>query len=263
MTAESKHVEIKDAIEHLDLRYLTVDIAAQRRENTVRVNKLADEFNEQALGVITCSWRDINVPLINVVDGQHRVAACRRVGHTKPLLAHVYYGLSLDQEAALFRMLNNAMLPGHADIFLVRSTEGDKCAVECVQMLADYGWRIHGTTEGTAFNATATLERVYALGPAYARASLRILTNGFGHQRNAVHGNLVHGVALILDKYQDMVDEKRFEQKLRASRGPDPLVGEGRALHKLVGGPAAQSAAEVLVREYNKGGGRTLPAWQR
>lgn len=256
---------VTTAMHQLEIRHLTVDIAAQRQLDDNWVSTIAADFRPDALGVITCSWRDIDSPTIHVVDGQHRVAAARQVGYAGKIDAHVYCGLTLPEEAALFRRLNAQRLVRHSDLFLVRVTEGDKVAAECVKILGDYGWKVHSKTSGTTFSATSTLERMYLLDPAAARSAIRIATDAWGHTRNAVNGTLVHGITLVLHRYGAAVDGAHFTHALRAIAGstPDGLIADGRALRILTGGSPASAMAEVLVKAYNKGKTtRALPPWR-
>lgn len=243
--------------DNLKLSHLTIDPDVQRQLRPLHVESILAAFNPDALGVITCSWRDIKTDLLYVIDGQHRVEVMRRVGYTGPVRAHVYYGLTLPEEAALFRMLNSAKKPSHADVFLVRCTEGDPLAIAAVKALADYDWRISPSSANASdvFSATASLERCWIVDEIATRTAIRVLTNGFGHVVNALQGTLLHGMTLVVHRYGKAFNEETMVKALagRSSlMGPDAIIAEARTLHGMLGGTAPMAMARVLVKDYNR-----------
>ena len=261
----TEQLAVRHDMADLELRHLTVDPRAQRQLRQPKVDKIAGAFDPEALGIIVCSWRDIDKNLINVVDGQHRVAACRQVGYTGTLRSLVYYGLTLQGEAALFRKLNAGDKPSHADLFITRCTEGDKVAIGAVQILTDYGWVIQpaGNVNGS-FSATAALERAYLLSPPACSRAVRLLTNGLGHAKDTLQGTLLHGMTMVTHRYGDELDESVMVRALKnVPGGADAIIADGRARHRLMGGSVPESMAYGLVKEYNKHvrGSNKLTPW--
>lgn len=256
---------VKSDVAELPLSYLTVDPAAQRRLDEPWARSLADKFDPDALGVITCSWRDSTVNLIHVVDGQHRVTAARYVGYQGLVRAHVYYGLTLPEEADLFRILNNRKAPSHSDLFLARCTSGDPDAIGMRSILDDNGLTVWtGGTVGTTFRATLALERAWALGRDSARAGVHLPIMAWGQIQPLV-GTLVVAVAMIHSRYGDALDRARLVDVLRLyPGGQDALVSAGKAIKSTIGAPsAAYALAEAIMKAYNKGLSRTkLPNWR-
>lgn len=82
--------------------HLMIDPAVQRMPDARRISKIASEWDDDAVGIITVSLRDNGE--IAVIDGQTRyMALLERKGAdtTASLRCDVYEGLSQEEEAAL------------------------------------------------------------------------------------------------------------------------------------------------------------------
>ena len=92
---------------YVEISKLNTNYSYQRNLNERRVNEIKKEFDPKLLGKITIS-RHSNGKLF-VIDGNHRVAACKAVG-AKYIDAEIIDGLSIEQEAELFCKLNNGQI---------------------------------------------------------------------------------------------------------------------------------------------------------
>lgn len=272
----------KSKRETVKLDELVVDETVQRSLNTHRVNALVDDFHPEALSVITVSRRDDGT--LHVVDGQHRVYATRSYNARKAdspittMEATVYTGLALEDEALLFRVLNNTKRVGNYDRFKVRLVEGDLAAVSLDKALKTYGWHVspNKLRDGRGgFQAVAALEWVYRGAdlteppepgkPGHVdvvRSLLNIITTAWGHDVDAVREDIVKGLGKFLVRYGDRIDLAKLVQELSKTT-PLRLHVDGQQLRGIRSMTAADSIADILTRLYNKK--RTvhrLPEWR-
>src|SRR5882757_843247 len=163
-TLRPSHRKHRHGHEHFPLDALMVDVAVQRSVDhtwvAARID-LKDErgvvlkrrFRPDALGVIVVSRRDDGN--IHIIDGQHRAELCRRSGYTEPLACLVYVGLSLAEEASMFRLLNDRRKVNVIDSFRIRVVEGEPVATELADILAAHGWSVQASKSKGSFAAVS------------------------------------------------------------------------------------------------------------
>lgn len=250
--------------------HLGVDPQVQRSIDPVRVRKIADNLNFDALGTVTVSERDDGT--YHVVDGQTRVAAMKQAGFGDyPMDCRVFTGLTLADEAALFRLYNDTKQVRPITKFVIRVIEGDPKAVALNRMLEDYKWKVTGASGRGYFMAVAALEWVHDGGGQYEPGNLdtcdaviNILTTAFGHNQDGVRAELIKGLGLVVLRYGDQLDLRKLTVELgQHDGGPVGVIGDARQLKKLRSGHVADAMAEVLVNLVNKGRRtKKIPDWR-
>ena len=238
---------------------LTVDRRVQRGLDPRRVDKIAENFQRDAVGVLIVSHRDDGT--FHVVDGQTRVAAMRKLnlGREK-VTCYVHEGLSLPQEAALFRYHNDSKRTQPLTNFMMRVIEREPAAVEMSTILAKHGWQVTGATGRSCFAAVAALEWVYEGanfgepgGGKACDAVISVLTNAFGHHPDGVRAELVRGLGLVVLRYGDELDLRRLIVELaKHDGGAIGVIGDAKQLRKIRSCRIADAMAEVLVGMANK-----------
>lgn len=248
-------------LRELSIDSLIIDPKLQRTLDRRRVKKIADDYDPEAVGVLTVSRRADGT--YHIMDGQHRHAAARLVGVEK-LMCRVFTGLSLAEEAKLFRLLNTTAKPTNIDLFKIRVVEGDPVAVDVSRIVGKHGWDVELSNSRAAFAATAAAERVYRQDPAALEKAVSTVTRAWGHGRESVDNRIVEGVGLFFVRYGNTVDIDELIDKLsRFPGGAGALIGRARGLQNIIGSKVAQSLAEVVVELYNKGRRtRALPPWR-
>lgn len=241
---------------------LSVDPKVQRGLKKSRVDTMAKDFHPEALGVLTTSVRPDG--LIVLVDGQHRYRSAEAADYRGPLQTNEYRGLTLQDEAALFRLLNKTEKVNPIDQFLVACVEGDPAAVRIARFLRDNGWSVAPTARKGHISAIRSLERVYALSPDAAGRTIAVLTAAYGHEPDAVQGSMVEGLGRMLAKYDDLVDLDDLARRLGGSPGGvNALLGHARGLKISQTGNLSMQVARVITGIYNERRRTTkLPAWQ-
>jgi hypothetical protein len=250
---------------------LAIDPRVQRLEGVskYRVGAIVEAFNPLALGTICVSQREDG--MLVVLDGAHRVAACKARGYRGFIDAEVFTGLSLQDEAAMFRLLNQSAKPSAISSFLVRVVEGDPVAVDMSTILYEYGWHVRQSLAPGSFVAVTAGERVYRRVPLFDVAQPRpglmfedavsLVTEPWQHDYRAANGLLLDGVGLLLARWSPAIDRKKLVHELALTR-PDTIVGQAKALRASMGGTVPGHVARVLVSLHNsRRRTNLLPEW--
>lgn len=242
---------------------LWIDPHVQRVLKKARVDSMAKDFQADALGVLTTSFRSAD--RIHVIDGQHRYRACEAAHYTGVIQTMEYVGLTVPQEAALFRLLNTTEKVSRIDQFLIACVEQDPAAVRLAGYLTDHGWSVGPNASESRLSAIASLERVYAMRPEAADATLAVLTAAFGRRPAAVQGALLEGVGRMIARYWEH-DIKMDDLAKRLSGipgGPDGLVGLARGQAVTRTGNLSTQVARIVTNLYNQRRRTSaLPEWQ-
>jgi hypothetical protein len=240
---------------------LWVDPAVQRSLRKARVTAMAGAFRPDALGVLTTSYR--SPKRIHIIDGQHRYRAAEAAAHTGVIQTMEYHGLSVSEEAALFRLLNRTEKVSRIDQFLIACVELDPAAVRLSGIIADHGWSVGPSAVAGRLSAIASLERVFALAPEAADGALAVLTAAYGHRPAAVQAPLVEGVGRMLAKYGRDVNLDDLTKRLAGvPGGPDGLVGHARGQQLTRTGNLSTQVAQVATSLYNQRRRTSaLPEW--
>ncbi|MET9262357.1 DUF6551 family protein [Amycolatopsis sp. NPDC004079] len=257
-------------LKQLRADHLGVDPQVQRSLDPNRVRKIADNLNRNALGTIIVSLRDDGTH--HIVDGQHRAAAMMQRGlGDETMDCKVFSGLSLSEEAELFRLYNDTRQMRPVVKFRVRVIEGDETAVLLNSMLEDYGWRVTGASGTGFFLAVNALEKIYNGagrfdgGQAAACDTLiNALTTAWGHNSDAVRAELIEGIGLVILSYGEGLDFRKLTVELaKHDGGPVGVIGDARQLKKLRSCRIGDAMAEVIVSMVNKGRKtRRIPDWR-
>jgi hypothetical protein len=255
----------KPVVQPVPLNQLIVDRRVQRSSGVkqMRAAKIAAEMNLDALGVLAVSHRESGEYAI--IDGAHRAEALRILGFTSDeVLCEVYEGLSLPEEAAMFRLRNNSEKVNYLDRFLVRVVEGEPIALALADLVGKHGWKIDHNSNTGLFAAVQRLERIYLMEPLAADKALATLTRAWGHEHNAADGRLVEGLGLFFHRYGAAVDVEELVDRLsKFPGGPGKLIGAARGLRDLIGSTVPRAVAELVTEMYNaRRKTRGLPSWR-
>lgn len=254
----------------ISLDDLTVDPRVQRREGVDqrRVDKIAENFNPLALGTITLSQRPDGTLVL--LDGWHRTSGARQAGYKQFVNAEVIVGLSLQQEAELFLLLNATKTPSALSKFLVRVVKGDEAAVEMNAIIESHGWRVKCMNGAGCVTAVTAVERVYRNGggtvpdgahPELLGRVLEIVTAAWEHDQQAVEGHILLGLAQLIGRFGPSLDTKKIVAEMQDTR-PGVLVGRAKVLRDAQGGTVPAALAKILAGLHNKKRrSNLLPEW--
>lgn len=264
------------AVEWLSTSDLTIDPRVQRTHiRRGHAEQIAASFDPDAFGTLLISRRKDGETV--VLDGQHRLMALHIMGWNgdQTVPCEVHDGLSLEQEAKLFRQRNTAVKPNLIDSFYVRLSERETVAVDINSIVREFGWEIPRALEqGTGkISSVDGLESVYTgrglkvtpkLGhmPEALRLTLQIVTDAWGHDKRAAAGVVIKGIGSVARRDGSLIDQPTLSHRLAAlAGGPDRLIGMGResmyGTTNLTNGIAA-----AIVHMHNRGKrSRKLSPW--
>jgi len=238
----------------------SVDIRVQRKLDEKRAQAMADELQPQALGLLIASERIDGHTY--VIDGRHRMAACRLANYQGLLATRVFTGLTLQEEARLFRTHNQMRPVSSVERFKVRVTEEEPAAVAINKVLSAYGLHVengNNTSLGT-ISAIATLEKVFMGAGIRAEGEypdlldkvIRTLHRSYGdkNDRATYSRALMEGLGIFIATFGKRIEFERLEYALQG-QVPRQITVQARTLKDAKGGNLGVCAAEVLHKHYN------------
>jgi hypothetical protein len=240
-----------------------VDLKVQRPEDKQRIAALAEDFNILAMGVPTLSHRSNGAYVI--LDGQTRFGALKLLGSDNDeFLCTVFEGLTLQQEAEMFRKLNNTKRPGVLELFQVRVTQRDPVAVAVNDLVSEAGY-IAARSHVNSLNAVGTAEQLYVRDVESLRKALMAVSLAWGCRRESVQTMHLRAFANLFFRYGDTVNIAELAERLKKGRNldADGLLGRGRTGASMRGIPVPDAITDILVNTYNYGRKTNkLPAWE-
>jgi hypothetical protein len=263
----------KSEFKWLPISALNGDPAYQRSLNEKRVQHIADEFDPDAFGVITVSKREDGTYW--VIDGQHRLAALRRMGwkDTQQVACNIFSGLSRQQEAGLFSKIDDYLNLGYLDRFRARVESGEQRAVAIEHIIRNAGFTVSKLTGPGNLSAVQACEFVYTgrgtrtSGRDHAgelKATLENIRAAWGLSPDGVRGPIIQGIGRVFLRDGDAIDRANLSSKLASFEGgPEALIGLAKGLKAAHGGRVTDAVSELVIATYNKGRRVTkLEAWR-
>jgi hypothetical protein len=220
------------------------------------------EWEPAGIGVLSASRR-AGGELI-CLDGQHRAKAGLANAWNEETFCNVWSGLTLKQEAILFRLLNNTTKVGIAAAFPVMVNAGDANAVAVDAVLRNHKLTIN-TPDG--FNAIGAALRIVdsKKGVEALNWSIDLVLTTWGASKKNLDGRLIEALAIMHQHYGPILDTDNLRTKMTGvAGGVHGLLGKARTIRDLKGGRIQIAMIEALVALYNSGKRRNLlPEWVR
>lgn len=241
---------------------ITIDLRVQRPLHQGFVDDMIKKWNDLALGVPTLSQRDGGQCI--ALDGQKRLEALRQMGRgDESIECTVYRGLTLEQEAAMFALLNNRQGLSQLDLFKVAVIEGDPDVLACNDLILRHGF-IPERGHKNSFIAVRALLAAHRRDPVSADRAFITAVSAWGCTRDAADGRLFNGLAALYFRYGDMVNLAQLVDRLRKGVQTDAssIVGRARTSARTRSIALPDAVADILVNIYNekRKTGR-LPLW--
>jgi hypothetical protein len=211
-------------------------------------------WDPRLLQLVTVNVRDDNS--VYLVDGQHRMLAAREKGLTE-LVAMVWYGLSVKQEAALFLYLNQRRLPqksiGRWKAAIVAE---DPLVVAMDDLLHQYGYRVYAESKANDPKAITCPHAFLELAPngdlARVRRVLEFISQTWPDDPMGIDVTVLKGTDLFLRKYGPVLDYRTAVRKLSVIP-ESTLLREAAVLRGGNRLRAAEAFCRVVQEYYDRG----------
>lgn len=249
----------KNSTQWITVNELTLDPTYQRAIDKGFVNRCVKNFNPEAVGHLVVSRRSDGT--VVVVDGQHRTEIMKRVGWgDQRVECQVHDNLTVEQEAALFDLLNTKRSVTPTDRFRARLVAGDPASNDIAAIVERSGLAV------PQVRAVGVLQNIYgsngSSNPALLERTLGVTTGAWGPTDDAVMGPVMNGVAAVLGRYDNLDDAKLTSRLAKSPGGAPALLGAARAMKGVRFGTMRDCVASVIVDRYNVGlRSGALPAW--
>jgi uncharacterized protein DUF6551 len=256
-------LEDKAEIRTFPVKDLLVDKRVQRPYlNTAKIDRMVAGFNPDALGIGTVSDRG-NGEIV-VLDGMHRREVIALVTDNQGTFdCRVFTGLSLEQEADIFLLLNSGTQPSLATKYQVGVIGNVEDLVTIDKTVHAFGLTVGEKIQNGTINAIASLQRIHEMdakldekpleGNSYLARTLRVLTRAWGNDRRAFLAPMLMGVAKVLEKYPSLEEDRLVEQLAQCNGGPGGLLARGKGLASIRNIRPQHAVGQCIVDEYNAG----------
>lgn len=198
----------------------------QRPVKPSDVNALIRRWDPAYLSPIEVSFRDGSY---NVINGQHRIEAMRKMNGGADVIAPclIYTGLSYEQEAAMYYLLDKSVgrLKLSSAIKALLESGTDPTIIDIKQRIerAGFTWALDKPT-GVTYEikpVRAIINAYHLLGaPAFSRM-LGLMAGAWHGTQTSLAGDMISGMALFLKTYEKELDDYEVIRRLAAI---DPAV---------------------------------------
>lgn len=233
---------------------LTSGLPYQRPVNPKEVERLILEWDDRLLDPITVSFRDGK---FNIVDGQHRVVALRKMnGSDMMVLCKVYNGLTYEQEAGLCYKLDKSKtrlsLSRSTTALLESGMDAKVTAVRGILENQGFIWALNKKRGGQneILTARAVLAAYHLLGEPAFRRLIQLLRKTWDGDPRSLLSSIISGMALFLKTYEMELDDHSFTVKL-SRVDPDEIIRRGKLDYST--NNSALRFARVILEKYNTG----------
>lgn len=240
---------------------LQVNPVAQREFRPTWAQHILDNFDLDKMQVPHVNRREDGS--LFVMEGQHTVWAYRQwVGEGQQIQVWLYSGLTEQEEAEFFLALNDKKAIDALAKFKVSVTAGRPMESDIDRIVRANGCTIGASKAENSIGAVGALISIYQrFGARVLAQTLRTIQGSFvdgGYERP-----VLLGIAMVLARYADTVDEARLVMKLASIRnGWKGLVQRANNIKAAQGVSQTEAAAAAVVEFYNTGrGGVKLITW--
>jgi hypothetical protein len=212
---------------------LAIDLSYQRMPNELKVNSIVRDFDPDAVGVFIVSAREDGT--IAVIDGGHRLAALRMLNmNHMNVNCLVYFGLSVEQEAQIFKTMNdNRTKPKTNDLFKAKVVANDADAREIDKILNKYGLSVSNGPAMNAVRAIGTITAIYKRsGGVVLDQTISVLKTAFDSHSSTFSDQALLAVSTLFDIYGNGIDFNRVFETLKGYGSTSAWSSKGSSVAK-------------------------------
>lgn len=247
---------VKQDIRMIPLEQIVTE-GYQRIINMKNVNGIVRDFDPAKLGVLVVSARSDGT--YSVLDGQHRLAALRRLGFTKTNCI-VLEGMSVKEEADFFRRQNeNKQSLRITDTFNASLWAEDEESLQIKKLMDKYGFRF-GKGRPMCISAIGALQTILrSFDMNTLEMTLASIAQTWPHDTTILRREMMAGLGEFWHRFGNRITLEQFEKRMSAKL-PMEMYQEHMLRTKGKSNPTSAfnksvrfTCCGVLVDHYNRG----------
>lgn len=240
-------------------REIHVDYDYQRLVRSRRVSRLVAQFDPKLLGTLEVSERADGSYW--VIDGQHRLEACKAIDPDLEVPCVVYRGLTREEEAEVFwKTQDGRSNVSPAERLVARLAQGEPKAVAIVDIMTANNVRAVSWVGGA--DASGGLKRttraIAAIEVAFARLGasgldrvLHILSETWADKHaDTFRADHIHGLSVLIDRFPELSDDRLID-KINEITPMDLKMATRSYITTIDSGRGGTATARALVALYN------------
>lgn len=193
-----------------------------------------------------------------VFDGQHRLwATKKKMGDTQIIPCLVYHDMPLSRQAELFLGRNNAKGVKIYDKYQQGILAGRASEMDIDAIVKELGLKVGINKHPRTIMAVGALMQAYSkYGRTNLKATLSILNQAWGTDKDAFDNVLIRGMSMFLKRYwhdKSKMDPESLVHKLQRLAGPAGMIGKIKDRARMDGTTLQKAGAEEILRAYNRG----------
>jgi hypothetical protein len=235
---------------------------AQRAEKERHVSNIAENFDPDKLGVVHLADRNGH-KVYHICDGQHRIAALKRIGYGDQLIMAVIHPIKTAAEAAaLFNALNGPRAkPAALDMFKTGVTEGVEPQITINRIVKGCGFNVGANATRTrCIAAVGALNEIYRrFGEVVLAETLKAVSGTWRDDPNATDGPIIKGFGMLIGMHGDKIDYPRLRERVAKKYTAASLLGAAKAQRAALGGAVGDHVRALLEQAHDqrlRNGGR-------
>lgn len=241
----------------LPLGVLQVDPRYQRRitqDGNVLINRIVREFHWSKFQPLTVTGPDASGDY-PVIDGQHRMEACRRHGGIEEVPCWIVPAPKIADQARSFIAVNKSRIGvTRINVFWASLAAQDPDAMwmkrVCDRAGVEIGKVGTGRQPPLTTVALASLMKLKPLGDDLVVRGLSVLAKAQAEAENAFRSASIIAVTKLLGIHGDRLDEARMVEKL-SEMDLDQEIEKARVYCKTFGGNTEAALQVIFIRAYN------------
>lgn len=234
----------------INSKFITHDDRYQRPTNLSRVAQIIREYDPNKVNPPKLSFRDGKY---YAYDGKHTITVLKTRNNNEdlPILCKVTYGLTWQDEAALFEDQNGiSRKVEFTDKMRSRFNRGEERETNAVRLAESIGFYVD-FKKGSARNhivAVVALAKAYdSLGPAEYANVLSIIKAAWDGESNSLRQEIIDALSIFCKNYAGQYDRAMLIRKLKGVPAIE-IIRNGR----MSTASGSKKYAQQIVNIYNK-----------
>lgn len=201
--------------EQIPIKNLVSNQVYQRHISIQHVLRAVENFDPCQINPVKVSRRDgINY----VFNGQHTIEIIAKVSNSRetPVWCMIYDDLNYEREANIFANQQKYVKPlSPYEIFMANIESGSDKHIIINDLIESYDMVVTSSSRPGGICAVASVEYIFdKYGYHVLDRVLRLIVGTWEGKINSFGGNILKGVAILINAYGDTLNDNIFKQKL-------------------------------------------------